>query len=263
MLSIILGLSTASATQHEIKSMTEIDGYVEANTLVVFDIDNTLAESSQTIGSVQWQEYELEKAKKVGLSPAAALERSLRKFIAVSYVNTMRPVESLTPKYVEMLQNRGAKVMALTARPAELLARTKWLLKNIGIDLGKAHPLSGRLSVVKNEEAVYNRGILAVGATNDKGQMLQWLIGRPGFAKFSKIVFVDDKEKYVVSIEKAFSESGLQHDSFRYAAADERVRSFNVEIADAQTDYFESTGEIVSDEEVLEEYSAAAGQSLF
>lgn len=243
---VLFTMSAAQAVQHEIISMTDIDSYVDANTLVVFDIDNTLAESSQTIGSVQWQEHELEKAKAAGLSQEAALERSLRKFIAVSYVNTIRPVESTTPRFVEVLQQRGAKVMALTARPSEILARTKHLLNEIGIDLSVAKPLKARHSVIKSGEAIYQNGILAVG-NNDKGEMLKWVISRPGFSKFSRVVFVDDKLKYVTSIEKAFKDSNISLDSFRYGAADARVKSFDAALADRQTHYFEVTGRILTD----------------
>ncbi len=245
---IFLLATAASAASYEIKQMKEILNYVDRDTLVVFDIDNTIAESAQTIGSVQWQENEVEKAKAAGLPAHQALERSLRKFIAVNYVGEMRPVESTTPALIHHLQKRSAGVMALTARPVELLARTRYLLGKMGIDLSLARPINGNYQTLVKEQAIYSKGILAVGATNDKGEMLKWLIQQNGFVGFKKVVFVDDKAKYTASISTALDQLGVANDVFRYGSADQRVKSFDPALANEQTEYFEVTGKIRSDE---------------
>lgn len=244
---LLLGI-TASAASYEIKQMNEILNYIDKDTLVVFDIDNTIAESAQTIGSVQWQEHEVEKAEEQGLPPNQALERSLRKFIAVSYVSLMRPVESTTPGLIRNLQKKSAAVMALTARPAELIARTHHLLGKMGIDLSLARPIGGDYQTLVKEQSIYSKGILAIGATNDKGEMLRWLISQKGFIPFKKVVFVDDKAKYTKSISTALDKVGVPNDVFRYGAADERVKCFDSSLANRQTEYFEVTGKILSDE---------------
>ncbi|OQW54427.1 MAG: hypothetical protein A4S09_05990 [Proteobacteria bacterium SG_bin7] len=243
----LLGIS-ASAASYEIRQMNQILKHIDKDTLVVLDVDNTIAESVQTIGSVQWQEHEVEKAKEQGLSTNQALERSLRKFIAVSYVSLMRPVEPATPTLLRNIQQKSAGVMALTARPAELLARTRFLLGKLGIDLSLARPIDGNLQTVAKEQSIYSKGILAVGATNDKGEMLKWLISQNGFVPFKKVVFVDDKVKYTKSISTALDSLGVINDVFRYGAADQRVKSFDPALADEQTEYFEVTGKILGDE---------------
>jgi Protein of unknown function (DUF2608) len=242
---------TAGAVKHEITKMTDILATANVdNTLVIFDIDNTLAEASETIGSVQWQENEIKVAAAEGVPADKTLDRSVRRFSAVNYAGKLRLVEGVTFQVMNILQSRkGVHVMALTARPAELHTRTSYLLNRIGIDLSKAQPLPFAVSKYENEQIKYADGILAVGPTNDKGESLRWLMSQPGFAKYNSIVFVDDKLKYVDSVEKAFAGSEIPLNTYRYGAADARVASFDPGLAKVQTNYFLKYGKILPDAE--------------
>lgn len=63
----------------------------------------------------------------------------------------------------------------------------------------------------------------------------------------SAIRFVDDKRKYIDSVDQAMQTAGIPYVGFRYGGADYRVYHFSPALAAFEHDYFKRNGTILSD----------------
>lgn len=219
----------ASAQIVEISQMNDILPSIDSETWVVFDLDNTVMEPAQTLGTDQWYDY---MVKKLGSD-----EPALAVWSRVQDRTQMIPVEPTTPDLIKNLQQEHIRVFALTARPKDSIPTTITQLKSIGVEFER---------------------VVAVGPGANKGEVLSLEIQKASVMP-AKVVFVDDKAKHVRNVDVALSKlPEIEHLEFRYGAADSRVRSFNKEIADLQLDRFETSDVIISDQEALAEIESSA-----
>ena len=88
--------------------------------------------------------------------------------------------------------------------------------------------------------------LLAIAARGEpRDEMLVRLLAhRRVKGRWARILFVDDKQSNVESVELWLGKAGIPHQSFRYGAADPRVKSFQRGLAEVQLAYF---GTILSD----------------
>lgn len=192
--------------------MAEIRPELTTSTLLIFDIDNTLVEPVGNIGSDQWYYY-IEKAyARDGLDSAAAEAKAGETWSWALATVKVKPVEDTTPALVREQQRRGVKIMALTARDAKDAPATFRQLKDIGVDLGT--------------------NVVFVGDGPDKGKALVAELKKRKL-KPAKVVFVDDKPHHVKNVDAALTAAGIPSVSFRYGAADAKVRAFNAVMAEA------------------------------
>jgi hypothetical protein len=158
------------------------------------------------------------------------------------------PVERETSALIREIQKRGAKTMALTARPIELADSTLGQLKSIGIDLSLTSVVSRDVPVQGQNPALFRRGALLVGPKNNKGLVLVQFLEQTGFLP-EKIVFVDNKLKHVENVEKALKPLGISYFGRRHGAADQKIASMNKDIVEIQHRYF--FGEVLSDTDAM------------
>jgi len=238
---------TATAEIHEIKSMKEITSYITPQTLLVFDLDNTVVEPVQTLGSDQWFEYMVQGFEKSGLTKDVAVQKSIIFWNEIAHHTKIRPVEAITPFIIRQAQAAGIPVLGLTARHATSAGETERQLASIGVNFKLRPVYSLPLPGSNLESAFYRNGIMYVGPTLTKGAALAQLFNqlrlRPG-----RVVFVDDKVKHTQTVDASLTALGIENHEFRYGAADARVSSFNSKIADFQLVTFLNYGVIVSDE---------------
>ncbi len=229
-LALLLIASAARAEVREIKTMADIAPAIDATTLLVFDIDNTLVEPVGNIGSDQWFYY-LEKAyKRDGLDEAAAQAKAAEIWTKTQVTVQVKPVETITPTLIREQQKRGIKVMALTARGAEDAAATFRQLRDIGVDLTASAVRKGDLAT--ELKGFYSRGVFFVGEGPNKGVTLVSFLKKINLHP-KRVVFVDDKPHHVKNVEAALRESGVPCIAFRYGAADAKVKAFNEVVSEA------------------------------
>jgi FMN phosphatase YigB (HAD superfamily) len=207
----------ASARIIETNAMEEILPHITKKTWVVFDLDNTVMEPTQTLGSDQWFDY---LVKQTG-----SVEQAIELWESVQAHTRMQPVEEGTPILIQRLQARGYKVFALTARPQSLNSVTVKQLASLGVRFSK---------------------IVSIGPTSNKGDTLLNELSQAEVLP-PRVVFVDDKQKHVKNVEEALDTAGIDNIEFRYGAADPKVRAFNAKIAAIQLRHFQNTGIIISD----------------
>jgi hypothetical protein len=242
---IALTVQIANAKVVEIKSMKEVIPYINSRTLIVFDIDNTILEPTQTLGTDQAFGYWVEQEVKKGKPKDTAVVETFKKAILVAPTSRVRAVERKTPEFIAALQSSGLPVIALTARPGNWARGTLDQLASLHVDFTNSAP---RLPSARLEHADYTNGVLFLAHPSNKGDALVEYI-RASKIQPTRILFVDDKVNNVESVEKALNETEFEHASFRYGAADERVAAFNPLILQTEWREFLRTGRFISDEE--------------
>ena len=215
----------------EIKSMKELEPSVDQDTLVVFDIDNTLISPQGNFGSDQWFYYLYKIYKINGLSDAEIAKKAMSTWNESQWITNVQAVEKDTPAMVSKFQKAGIQTVALTARELAIAERTVSQLKSIGVSFKETALKKASLKISKEDlktqdDAVMRDGIVYVGESNTKGNVLVTLLKKLNL-KPKKIVFVDDRVKHVVGMEKALTQENIPHIAFRYGALDERVGAFN------------------------------------
>jgi Protein of unknown function (DUF2608) len=149
----------------EVQHFEEIISYVTKDTLIIFDIDDTLLIPSQMLGCDEWFRYRLEKHRKEGMLPKDALEKSLAEWEGIRQFTKMEMVEPGSDGFVHTLQAQGFCVMGLTTQRLALATRTAQQLKAHQIDLSLTAPQKEHYFLVRGHDVLYRSGILFTSGT--------------------------------------------------------------------------------------------------
>jgi hypothetical protein len=246
---VALGLMTAVSAHAEIKeiqSMAEILPYINDQTLLVFDLDNTVMEPVQTLGSDQWFHYLLNQSYTV--------DQAVAVWSQVQPVSQMEAVESITPEIIKQGQLAGLKVMALTARPPSLAQTTETQLLSVGVDFQGSPVFENDITDISglgDQGPEYIRGIEFVSPKLSKGEALVQFLHQIHF-KPRRIVFIDDTAKHTVTVNASLNSEGIENFEFRYGALDAQVAAFDSKVATLEFQIFQKCGKIISDNDALQ-----------
>ena len=230
----------------EIKKMTEILDTVTEDSIVIFDLDNTIMEASQTLGSDQWFDHRIGQLKNQGLAVEAAVEQSVSEWVEINRKGKVNLVEKSTPGIVRSLQDSGIPTMGLTARPTVFVDRSLEQLRELGVPLYRHTVTDETIDIAgPKENAHFEEGLMSVGG-NNKGTILVQFLNKlelnPG-----RVLFVDDKVKNTKNVEEAMQATAFPYFGFRYGAADAKVKAFDAKLADFEFGYFSDYGVVLSD----------------
>lgn len=232
-LAVLLCTAPVRAEMRETLTMADVLPAVSTGTLLVLDIDNTTLEPVGTLGSDQWYYYLIKAFQRdEGLSADAAETKAAAAWTKTLPTVKVKPVESITPGFIRDQQKRGIKVMALTARGAEDAEATFAQLKAIGVDYSLNPPVKKELKTAN--KGLFSHGVFFQGEGPSKGETLLAFLKANGL-KPARVVFVDDKLKHATSVEKVLREAGVSVITFRYGAADAKVKFFNAMMEEAAT----------------------------
>lgn len=232
-LAVLLCAASARAEMREIKTMADVVPAIATGTLLVLDIDNTTLEPTGQLGSDQWYYYLIKAFQRdEGIGADAAEMKAVAAWTKTLPKVRVKPVETLTPDFIRTQQKRGIKVMALTARGPEDEQATFAQLKAVGVDYSINPPVKKDLKTPNNGS--FKRGVFFQGEGPSKGETLLAFIKANGL-KPARVVFVDDKLKHATSVEKVLREGGVSVITFRYGAADAKVKFFNDMMEEAAT----------------------------
>ncbi|MEM1283743.1 MAG: DUF2608 domain-containing protein [Chlamydiota bacterium] len=228
----------------EADSIHDIRHHIDPETLVIFDIDNTLMEPAQTLGSDQWFYHRIGEYKAKGMDQQVALEQSLSEWMSVQSITKVKIVEEGTAELIKRLQNEGYTLMGLTTRGLGLSTRTIFQLDSLHINLSVTAPTQEEVFFMNNHGVLFRGGILFTAGSH-KGVAL---------AKFlhliektpNNIVFINDKWSNIREVEVICEKYQVPFTGLRYNYVDGKVANFNQDIADLQWEEF---GKILSDED--------------
>lgn len=241
---LIFLLSSLDATIIEIKNLSDCRDHIKPDTLVIFDIDNTIFEPVQSLGTDQWFGYRMVQLENGGFCHAEALHLTRAEWIAIQNVTKVKPVETTTREVIARLQKEGWKMMGLTNRGLYLATRTNDQLHSIGVDLSKTAPVQREMMFDVNQGVLYRSGILFSAGTS-KGDLLKQFFKEASIQP-KKILFIDDKESQLKIVEKVCEEMQIPFIGLRYGFLDEKVQNLRKDLVQKQLEHF---GQLMSDED--------------
>jgi hypothetical protein len=224
--------------------MEDVIPHVGEETWVFLDVDNTLIESSQHLGSAQWRNHILKKAHEAGYRNEEQ-ELVLDKFwFFVQQFIPMRLVDPYTVGVIEQLAESNDYIFALTAREPIESGYTQRQLNSVGISLPSA---SRSAILLANEPALLDQGVIYCGENTKSEGVIAFFEEMGRIPK--KMVVVDDRLDQLKALEETAQTLGIEFVGIRFSAADRRVQSFDGDIADVQFSYLPK---VVSDEDANE-----------
>jgi hypothetical protein len=243
----LLSLCTLGAKIVNIRSINEAKPYLNKGYLIVFDLDNTIMEPIQELGTDQWFYYYFNKCKNEGLTNDAALYKSLREWSAIQGFTKMQLVESEIKSIIDNLQDQGQTTMGMTTRDLSLCLCTLDQLRVLGVDLNKTAP--SKKETYSNHEGsiLFRKGVLFTSGTH-KGRALLLTLDKLKY-KPKGILFINDKKCNIEPVEEECALRGIEFLGLRYGFLDEKVAKFDRNIADIQHKNF---GTILSDTKAKE-----------
>lgn len=216
--------------------MSELYEYIEDDSLIIFDIDNTLITPPQELGNDQWFRYQTKKYEKQGLTHEAAMGKTLTEWTAIQHITDVALVEPDIALIIRDLQNKGYDVIGLTTRDLDISTRTYNQLLSVDIDLTKTAPVKQEIFFLLERPVLFRYGILFT-ANTDKGLALKKLLAAAKYDAKS-VVFINDKKNHLEPVEKFCKDEDIPFIGLRYGYHDDRVESFNPTIAEIQFAHF-------------------------
>lgn len=201
-------------------------------TIIVLDIDNTIAQPKGKIGSEEWVVHVINKWADSSITDS----RARFQIIAPLYFDIIHsvdfiPIELITIDIIRELQQAGVLVIGLTARSFQVCDRTIEQLYNIGIDLSHASVWHEDLWYEGHLNYCHKQGIIFCDG-NDKGKVLSHVFEQLNYYP-SKIIAIDDKERHLHAIARAINPE-IEFVGIRYGHLDEKVRNFDGVAADEE-----------------------------
>ena len=242
----LLFFTALQAKIFEIQNFKQVISYLDKETILILDIDDTLLITEHMLGCEEWRLDRLKKCEKK-MDPLEAFEKSLAEWEAIRHLSKMEIVEPGTEVIVRDLQTQGYSIMALTTQGLALATRTSQQLKANGFDLTLTAPFDEDcFFTLKHHGVLYRNGILFTSG-RPKGEAFFQCCEKMNYQP-KRIVFVNDRESHLEDLEKTANLKRVEFIGLRYAYSDAKKASFCPEIAEFQFTH-SSFDRIVSDEE--------------
>jgi len=236
----------------ETNTIYSILDYVQEDTLVLVDLDNTIIEPEQYLGSSQWGDYLATSHRKSGLSVEEVDLIVGKLWFDVQPQIKIRCVDQHAPNVINQLNGRAVPLMGFTGRHPNEVHFTLDQLASVEIQFNNnvMNTDFHEFHADKFRGVVYQDGILFCTPINKKSFALKLLIE---FLEKTdrcpkRIVFIDDKLSHVKDVVLQAESLGIECIGLRFNGADKRISSFCPKIAKIQLDHLPH---IVSDEEAV------------
>jgi predicted HAD superfamily phosphohydrolase YqeG len=91
----------------ETSDLKNILDYVDKDTIVFLDLDNTLIAANQTLGTDQWYIDRINFFKQQGYNDLAAINKAINQWRKVQKLTTVKPMQSNTAELINQLQKKS------------------------------------------------------------------------------------------------------------------------------------------------------------
>lgn len=222
----------------ESDTLSSVLAHADKDTLVVFDIDNTIMETQQYLGSDVWLCHTIDQCKSKGFSAKDVLNYILPLYFLIHEYHDMKPIQN-APALIKTLQNKNITVIALTNRSKHITQITLDQFDKMGIDFSLTSICDKNLEIRHKYLGFFKKGVIFCAA-NPKGEMLFLVLEKVGCAP-KKILFIDDKLKYVKSVEKESEKHNIECIGIRFSGADATKAKFDPKEAEKQLHEFKKS----------------------
>lgn len=200
-------------------SITALNEHVIDNqSLVLLDLDNTIfTPDTGHVGHV-WFKYMLMYGQSVGYDYAAAYTITVAEFIKRQHEVRVVPAEAASIATIHALQQRNIPVIGLTGREQAMAETTRRDLASLKLDFTTSIPIPECLALDIPGYAAWHQGV-GYCNNNDKGVVLDHLFAATSYRP-QQIIFVDDVEKHVVSVQQSALRHNIPYVGLRYSLFD-------------------------------------------
>lgn len=233
-----------------IQSLSEVQVSQPDKTLFLLDLDDTVFDFPNMVGSKSWRSYIDQATKKI--DDSRDWHDVLSYFLTKNY--PVKTVEPMTTEFVQNLQEKGYVVCGFTSRERKLWydmpqegvdLMTTDQLNSVGINFNN-NSLENTFPYLALEPEYFSGTFFC--NIEPKGKFLTHLFkDAPEIPP--KVVFIDDKLTQVESVSNALTTLGIPHESYCYLATNTKAKTFNPLIANIQLYHFLKSKEILSDDE--------------
>lgn len=234
----------------ETHRLADILTEVDRDTIIFFDIDDTLINSPYMLGNSSWWRYFVATLLNANINKGTPEIYQLVKKIINKIPMVL--IESDTAEHIKNLQMQDILTFGLTARkinneysqPHGL--GTHEHLKSVGINFTFT-PLPKPLD--DTTKRFFSYGIIFTDHQK-KGPFLQNFLNNMSLRP-AKIVFIDDQLDQLYSVKNSVESMGIQFVGYRYGKLDNLHANFNPLIANIQLEALIKNDQLISDEEAL------------
>lgn len=168
----------------KISQIKDIEKEIDSNTLIAFDLDNTLITSSTYYGSINWEDKIILRLINDGMSPQEAIEAASKIWRKAQFEITIKLIEEESFNFIHKWK-QNSTVIGLTKRSFEIKDLTFENLKSNNITFSPFYD---------HNLDYFHEGILFC-ANYQKSFLLESFIDKVLIEKPKKIIVVDDKKE--------------------------------------------------------------------
>ena len=233
--------TTLNLIERKVNSLTKDD-------LVVFDVDDVLITASSAIHNRHKENRKIFNSVYGKNSRFDQLPEERKELLSSIWRKSekMILVDEQTPNLIKNMQDKGIKVIALTALPSGKFGiiekREDWRieqLKKVGIDFSTSFALEKPLSLCLNQEpkkqCLAKKGIIFTGKSG-KGEALECFLNTINWRP-KRIVFIDNDRYRVESVAARCKAMNIEFLGLVYTKVAQMNNPANEEIAQTQLDY--------------------------
>lgn len=214
----------------ECQTVRDVLKYCSYNTLVIFDLDNTLFRPTRAeeVASEQFCTKIFEQAFVVSSDRTEALSLAITVCNAARKNVTIKLVEPNAAIIIKRLQDIGIPVLALTARGGEEdIEVTEKQLNSVSVDFSKQWKNLSSFKIKKDERfrSSYQNGVIYCDGAG-KGICLSDFIKQINYKP--AIVMIDDKKENLVNLCEHMNHHDIDFIGLRYGFLDSRVSMFDM-----------------------------------
>jgi hypothetical protein len=218
--------------QIQVHTMDELESFfadADAKTLAIFDVDMVLVQPEDPVFQMQNMKRFSPIAKRIMGEIPTDKQMIFLALMTISSKTIL--IDKDMPKFFQKLRDRFIPTMALTANLTgkflTIESMEKWrsaTLRELGIDFSKICPCKEQfvfteLACFRNQYSTYIDGMLFVNGKNvTKGDALTAFLDKAKLSP-SKIIFVDDREENLKSVEEAAYKLGIEFRGIHYLGA--------------------------------------------
>lgn len=214
-------------------TVKDIVPYVDNDTWVLVDLDNTTFEGKQALGHTEWFYDNARVLMKDGMTLDEATRECYPEWILVQRICPVKAVEAAFIPELQNFQKQGIVVMGLTHRQPSIADSTIRQVNSLGLSFYDSVPVKDTLVVPSATPTKYDQGILFTGEYNKKGEIFVRFLSMTQ-QKPKKIVFIDDKRGHVEDVEKAVTDLGIEYTGVHYTAIEHVEKVYDPEVAKFQ-----------------------------
>lgn len=210
----------------ESNSIEDVLDYAQdQQTIVAFDLDNTLVHPGQDLGSDQWFSHLFKEKLDSGISRPQALTEILPLYYKIHDHISLQPVEQASLTVLSTLHQKGIISLALTTRSLPMVQRTCIQLKEAGFSFVQSDSFNRELTIQLEKPALLINGIIFCN-DNNKGQTLIKTL-QACSCKPNTIICVDDKLSHLLDVQKECLLNKIHFIGIRYGRQDSVVAQFD------------------------------------